>query len=224
MTYAEKMIHALENQELDKAEDFFNLSLKKDTAQDQVQLAEILLSKGFIQQAKTLYENKITHKEFSGESSIGLAEIYIEEGNDAEAFEELMKIPEESPLYIQSLLVQADLYQTQGLYEVSEQKLREAEQQYPDEPVIQFALGELLFEMGRYRLALVEYEKLVQEGYDEYAGTNLHFRMAECNSLVGNWEKAIDMYKEILEEGEHVDIYFQLALIYIQIEEYESAI
>ncbi len=57
----------------------------------------------------------------------------------------------DSPAYVRSLMVAADLYQTQELFEVSEQKLLEAMQLAPDEPAIQFALAELYFVMREFK-------------------------------------------------------------------------
>lgn len=53
----------------------------------------------------------------------------------------------------------ADLYQMQGLFEVSEQKLLKAQAILPDEPVIDFALGELYFTQGAYGKAVRQFKK-----------------------------------------------------------------
>ena len=224
MTYAEKAIQAIENHLLDEARENIDLSIQKDTEMDQVQLAEILFSKGFIQDAKKMYEYLLTIPEFAEEAKIRIAEIFIEEGADTAALDILLEVPKESPHYVEALLVLADLYQTQGLYEVSRQKLQEASMILPNEPVIHFALGELLFEIGQYPAALSEYEKLSKAGLNEFAGINLKFRIAESNSLIGRWDKAEELYLQILEKKGSPEIYFQLGLTYVQKENYESAI
>ena len=116
MTYAEKAIQAIENHLLDEARENIDLSIQKDTEMDQVQLAEILFSKGFIQDAKKMYEYLLTIPEFAEEAKIRIAEIFIEEGADTAALDILLEVPKESPHYVEALLVLADLYQTQGLY------------------------------------------------------------------------------------------------------------
>ena len=62
----------------------------------------------------------------------------------------LNEIHEEDPAFPQALLLLADLYQMQGLYEVSEHKLLKAKEILPDEVLIDFALGELYLEEGKF--------------------------------------------------------------------------
>ncbi|WP_368733657.1 hypothetical protein, partial [Deinococcus alpinitundrae] len=73
------------------------------------------------------------------------AEILVDQGENDRALANLEKIPEDSEFYVSALMVEADLYQTEELYEVSERKLLAAEQLAPDEPAIQLALGELYY-------------------------------------------------------------------------------
>ena len=54
----------------------------------------------------------------------------------------LAQVKPDSPAYLESLLVAADLYQTEEEFEVTEQKLQEAYRIAPDEPAVEFALGE----------------------------------------------------------------------------------
>src|SRR5699024_11877433 len=72
----------------------------------------------------------------------------------------LTSISEDDPAYLQALLQLADLYQSEGLFEVAESKLLEAKNIQPDEPIIDFALGEFFFSTGEYQRAIIHYEKL----------------------------------------------------------------
>ena len=56
----------------------------------------------------------------------------------------LSQITPKSNAYLEALLVSADLYQTQGAFDVSEQKLLTAYQLAPDEPVIEFAFSRVI--------------------------------------------------------------------------------
>ncbi len=69
------------------------------------------------------------------------AELLIDIDEEEKALEVLETISPEDPSYAESLLLMADLYQMQGLFEVSEQKLLQAKSMLQDEPVIDFALG-----------------------------------------------------------------------------------
>ncbi len=54
----------------------------------------------------------------------------------------------------------ADYYQMQGLFEVAENNINDALELLPNEPLLQFAKAELLFETGRFVEAARIYEEL----------------------------------------------------------------
>ncbi len=93
----------------------------------------------------------------------------------------------------------ADLYQMQGLFEVSEQKLLQAKSMLQDEPVIDFALGELYFTQGSYAKAVPYYEETAKERH-EIGGVNVHQRLAESLSAAGEFEEAISWYEKAAAE------------------------
>jgi len=224
LSYAEKVLESIDAHLLEEAERNLALSITQDSSEEKEQLAELLFSRGFIEEAKKVYQSLKEHTLYKEESTVRLAEIYLEEGNDLAALEELLQIPKASSYYVQALLVQADLYQTQGLYEVSEQKLKEAHGILPNEPIVLFALAELHFEMGQYYQAMKEYETLQEEGYSEFAGVDLLLRLGEMNSQMGNWREAVEFYQTSLEHEENPTVYFQLAVTYFQMKEYPLAI
>ncbi len=82
------------------------------------------------------------------EFTVFLAELYIDLDKEDEAIEVLHDIPENDDLYVQSLLLVADLFQMQGFDDVAEQKLLKAKEMMPDEPVITFGLAELYSSKG----------------------------------------------------------------------------
>ena len=47
----------------------------------------------------------------------------MEMGNEDDALELLLTVPDDAPEYPQALLVLADYYQMQGLFEVAEQRI-----------------------------------------------------------------------------------------------------
>ena len=56
------------------------------------------------------------------------------------------------------------MYQVLGIPEVSEAKLKEAANLMPEEPLIQFALGELYFTNGQFVEAITRYQSIVESG------------------------------------------------------------
>lgn len=112
----------------------------------------------------------------------------------------LETIPDTDPSYPESLLLMADLYQMQGLFEVSEQKLLQAKSILDNEPIIDFALGELYFTQGAYAKA-VQYFKTTAEEQSEIGGVNVHQRLAESLSASGEFEDAIPWYEKAVDEN-----------------------
>ncbi len=63
-----------------------------------------------------------------------------------ESFGYLEEISEDSSVYVEALLVKADLYQAEGLSDVAREKLLEASH-LSDKPIILFGLAELDMEL-----------------------------------------------------------------------------
>lgn len=223
MSYGKKMIEALQSQRLEESQNYFQEALQKDSDEELLVLADSLYELGFLQETKTISLQLLKKHPENDELKVHLAEIEIEENETESAMDRLLSIDETSDAYPQSLLVQADLYYIQGLYEVSEQKLLRAQEILGDEPAIQFALAELYFSLGNYTQAIKGYEDLMIAGYNELSGVNLAARCGGAYSAVGEFDEAIDYLKESLEEHEHVDTLFQLGFTYLQKEEYQRA-
>lgn len=223
MSYSRQMIEAIQNQQLKEAELYFQEALIHDGDEDLFALVETLYDLGFLGETKQLIRHLLQkHAEEDGLKLI-LAEIAIEEGSELEAFDWIDQVEERSPFYPQALLVAADYYQVLELPEVARKKLEEAKSILPDEPVIDFALGELLFTSGNYKEAILHYEQLVMSHHTEFAGTSLNSRLGNAYAATGDLESAIDYLKEAVELQETGDHLFQLGLVYFQQKDYEKA-
>lgn len=223
MNYGEQMIEALQNNALEEAQELFIEALEKDQPEELYVLADTLYQLGFLAETKAIYEHLLIDFSHDDELKIGLAEIAIEEDDIDGAMDWLMAIEEESPAYPQALLVSADLYQVQGLYEVSEQKLLLAKELLPDEPILTFALAELYFVMGKYAQAIYGYEELSEAGLGEISGINLAQRIGSAYSAVGDFEQAIPYLELAEKENETTDLLFELGFTYLQNKEYRRA-
>ena len=164
MTHSEKMLELLEKGQLEEAKKEFGWALRKDDDQMIYSLAEELYSLGFSKQSKRAYEKLLERYPDEDGIKTALADIEISDGNDDRALELLAQITPDSDSYLEALLVSADLYQTQGMFDVSEQKLLEARRLAPDETVILFGLAELYFNVKEYRKAAQCYLDLVKSG------------------------------------------------------------
>lgn len=223
MSYSQKMIDSLQNDQLSEAEELFILALEQDSIDELYQLSDSLYQLGFLEQTKRVLHHLLDHKPQDDEIRVNLAEIAIEEGNELEAIEWLQAIDKDSEVYPQALLVSADYYQVLDLPEVSEQKLLEAQSILENEPVILFALAELHFTMGKYAQAIREYEQLLTMGEENLAGIHLVSRLGSAYSALGDWENAIGYLEEAVEVDDTVDTLFQLGFTYFQIKEYPRA-
>lgn len=224
MTYSEKVIEAIQTGNLDEVDELIQLALGADDEETLYLLGNTLFQLGFLEETKRVYNHLIDINPSDDELKIYLAEIEIEDGQELEALELLHSIDPTSSSYSQSLLVQADYYHLNGLPEVSIQKLEEAEELLPEEPVVKFALAEVYFTTAEYQLAANYYEVLIDGNVEEVAGTLINARLGNAYLMLGNYEKAIENLNEALSYKDDPEVYYQLGFAYIQQEEFQKAI
>jgi tetratricopeptide (TPR) repeat protein len=215
MDRVNKIITMLENGQHIEAITEYNVVLTKGKPDEKFLLAEELLQFGFLSESKALVENLLTIYPEEGELLVLLGEILVESGDEEQAILELEKISEHDPSFGQSLLLLADLYQVQGLFEVCERKLLKAKDILPDEVVIDFALGELYSEQGEVTKALKSYEAVLKE-YNEIAGVSVYQRMAELLSASGEFEEALFYYDKAIDEKLEINTLFGYAFTALQ--------
>lgn len=224
MTYSEKMLDQLSSGQLDDAKKSFASALRHDDDDMLYSLAEELYGLGFVRQAQRTYLKLLERYPDEDQLRTALADIAIDEGNNDEALSYLDQIKPESNAYVQSLLVAADLYQTQELFEVSEQKLIEAYNQAPEEPVVLFALAEFYYMMGQYETAIPYYFSLIEQGETNFAQVDLAGRLGISYAQSGKFEMAIGYLKQVKPEFQSSDIRFQTGFTQLQLKQYEAAI
>lgn len=193
-------------------------------------IAEIYYELGLVDLAKDIIEELLALYPDEGELYTFMAELLIDLDEEDEAIEILLEINEDDPVYVQGQLLLADLYQLQGLDEVAEVKLLNAERKVPDEPIVQFGLGEFYLSRGDY-LKSIPYYKRVLPYQKELDGTNIALRLAEAFSASGDFEEALAYYKQGIENNATVDDHFgygytalQVGNFSIAIEEFEKVI
>lgn len=114
----------------------------------------------------------------------------------------------------EKLMLEADLYQQINMLEVAIDKLQDALELEPNDPIIHFALAELLYYDGQYLRATTEYETVLETGEYQVNGVNLFSRMADCSLQSGNYTDAIGLFDEISEEEMVSEDYFKKAIAY----------
>src|SRR5699024_5249935 len=199
-------VHLMEAKQSDKAISMLEDYLPKADDEEKFTIAELYIQWGFLTEASDILRELMHQFPNESEIKVMLADVYIEQDNDEEAINLLNDIEEDDPAYVQTLMQLADLYQAQGLVEVAEQKLLTAKHYEPNEPIIDFALGELLFSNGDYRQAITYYEK-VRPVAKEVANISINDRLAEAYAASGEYEIALETYQDI--DSEDPDTLFK---------------
>ncbi|WP_110927621.1 tetratricopeptide repeat protein [Bacillus massiliglaciei] len=223
MNTVEKVIRLLKKGELTEAKEHINRIKSSESAEDTLLLAEELMQLGFLSEAKELLEHLLTVYPGEGELIISMAEILIDMDQEDEAILMLENISEEDDLYPSALLLEADLYQMQGMGEVSERKLLHAKELLPDEVIIDFALGELYYQQGKDQLAISHYIKVLEQT-EEIGGTNVNLRLAEALSGSGKFEEALPYFDKAMNESVDMNTLFEYAFTAYQAGMHKTAI
>ncbi|KRM90990.1 tetratricopeptide repeat protein [Liquorilactobacillus cacaonum] len=224
MNRSENVINLIEDGKIEKATELFNQVLKESDAEEIYNLAEDLYMLGFSNFAKKAYQSLLA--KFPNEDILRaqLADLAVSDGHDEEALEYLSAIKPESDAYVNSLLVAADLYQTQGLLEVSEHKLLEALQLAPDEEAVIFGLAEFYFSTKKFGKAIESYLTLVKLGFTQLASVSMVQRLGQCYAEVGKFEQALGYFDQLNDKQISPDARFQIAFTQLQVKNYEEAI
>ena len=219
MNNSEKMLSAIEAQDLVQAEQWFEKALLEDSDSILLDLAEYLESIGFFLQAKRIY-NKLAP--LYPQVNLNLAAIASEDGDLEEAFGYLEEIRSNDPWYVNALLIKADLYQMEGLPDVAREKLVEASQ-LSDDPIITFGMAEIDFELGNFTQAIKEYASLDNRTIYEQTGISTYQRIGVSYASLGKFEAAIEFLQKAIELEYDESAVFELAVILYDQEDYQKA-
>ena len=219
MNNSEKMLSAIEAQDLVQAEQWFEKALLEDSDSILLDLAEYLESIGFFLQAKRIY-NKLAP--LYSQVNLNLAAIASEDGDLEEAFAYLEEIRSNDPWYVNALLIKADLYQMEGLPDVAREKLVEASQ-LSDDPIITFGMAEIDFELGNFTQAIKEYASLDNRTIYEQTGISTYQRIGVSYASLGKFEAAIEFLQKAIELEYDESAVFELAVILYDQEDYQKA-
>ena len=220
MNNSQQMLEALNQQDLAKADSYFQKAIKKDSDEVLLELGSYLEGIGFYPQASQIYE-KLSPK--FPEVNISLASIASEDGLIEEAFAYLENISPESDWYVSALVLKADLYQMEGLTDVAREKLLEA-RNYSDDPLLIFGLAELDSELGNDLEAIKGYALLDNRSIYQQTGISTYQRIGISYARLGKFESAIEFLEKAIELEYDDQVAFELASIYFDKEEYQKAV
>ena len=220
MNNSQQMLEALEQQDLSRADSFFEKALEEDSDEILLELGSYLEGIGFYPQASQIYE-KLSPK--FPEVNISLASIASEDGLIEEAFAYLENISQESDWYVSALVLKADLYQMEGLTDVAREKLLEA-RNYSDDPLLIFGLAELDSELGNDLEAIKGYAQLDNRSIYQQTGISTYQRIGLSYARLGKFESAIEFLEKAIELEYDDQVAFELASLYFDKEEYQKAV
>ena len=220
MNNSQQMLEALNQQDLAKADSYFQKAIKKDSDEVLLELGSYLEGIGFYPQASQIYE-KLSPK--FPEVNISLASIASEDGLIEEAFAYLENISPESDWYVSALVLKADLYQMEGLTDVAREKLLEA-RNYSDDPLLIFGLAELDSELGNDLEAIKGYALLDNRSIYQQTGISTYQRIGISYARLGKFESAIEFLEKAIELEYDDQVAFELASLYFDKEEYQKAL
>ncbi|HFU4026040.1 TPA: tetratricopeptide repeat protein [Streptococcus suis] len=219
MNNSEKMLVCLEQQDLVKADKYFKRALERDSDEVLLDLATYLEGIGFLPQAKEIYEQLLgVHPELA----IQLGQIAIEDGLVEEALGYLEEVAEDSPFYLEALLVNADLYQSEGLADVAREKLLEAAN-LSDEPIILLGLAEIDMELENFKEAISYYAQLDNRMIYELTGISTYQRIGLAYASLGKFEVAVEFLEKAVELEYDDRTVFELATLLLEQGEYQKS-
>ena len=223
MSYSEKLLDAIERQDFSQEKSLLQKALDKDEPEILASLAENLVGLGFTDLAKEIYRSLIARFPKEDLFKIYLAEILLNDGQDDDGLTLLYNISPDSSAYLDSLLVQADYYQTNGLLETAYKKLLAAEKIAPDEDVVKFGLAELDYLSGHYEQALSRYQDLLKR-HKTFSEVNLNDRLFQTLAKLGRYEEAGEVIAKNGNDILDIDSKYQAALVMLTLHKDDQAI
>ncbi|MEN2036688.1 tetratricopeptide repeat protein [Staphylococcus haemolyticus] len=205
-----KLIDDINLQKLDNLDSRVNDALTSNNDDALFILGETLYNFGLKPQGLEVFRTLYHKYPDESELLIYFIEGLMSENQTDEALEYLSQVA----ISTEKLMLEADLYQQINMTEVAIDKLIEARELEPNDPIIHFALAEMLYFDGQYLRATREYEVVLDTGEYEVNGINLFARMADCALQSGNYSDAINLYDEINEDEMTSEDFFKKAIAY----------
>ncbi len=223
MTYSEQLLDAIEKHDFSQDKILLKKALDHDQPEILASLAENLTDYGFTDLSKDVYRALIAKFPNEDLFKVYLAEILLNDGQDDDGLSLLYNISPNSDAYLESLLVQADYYQTNGLFETAKDKLLQALKLAPEEDAIKFGLAELEFNSGQYEEALAHYKDLIKR-QDTFGEVNLIQRLFQTEAKLGQYEEASQVIKKHSNAILDIDSKYQAGLVMLSVGDDDQAI
>lgn len=223
MSYSEQLLDSIQNHDFSQSKHLLKEALNNDDPEILASLAENLTGLGFTDLAKEVYRALIVKFPKEDLFKVYLAEILLNDGDEDDGLSLLYSVSHDSSAYLDSLLVQADYYQTSGLIETAKDKLLQALKIAPEEDAVKFGLAELDYLSGDYEQALALYKDLVQR-QETFGEVNLNQRLFATNAKVGNYEQAAEIIRKRSDSIFDIDSKYEAGLVMLSVGDDDKAI
>lgn len=223
MNYSQELLDAIQNHDFSKTNILLKKALDNDEPEILASLAENLTDLGFTDLSKEIYQALIARFPKEDLFKVYLAEILLNDGQEDDGLTLLYAIDKESDAYVESLLAQADYYQSNGLIETAKQKLLEAQNIAPNEDAILFGLAELDYMSGNFEEALKYYRQLFKNN-KTFGEVVISQRVAACLAQLGEYEQAAELIKNNASDLLTIDAQYEAGLILLSAGDYKEAI
>lgn len=187
-------------------------------------VTQAYIAYGFFEEAVSMYRALREALPDMEQLKVDEAQVLIELGDEDSALLLLEQVDKEDDVYLQVLLIEADYYGMLGMTEVAMQKVNEAYQRAPEEPIIQFAYAETALAVGNNREAIRMYEMLQEEGHESIGNVSIVQRLAEAHRAGGAYEEATSYFEQVIEEEATPDDLLDMAYVQVQSGHPERAI
>ncbi|MCT4786174.1 tetratricopeptide repeat protein [Exiguobacterium aestuarii] len=189
------IIEMLESGETEHALAHIEELEKEGSDDDRLAIADLYLELGLADRATDVLSKLYVDYEGDPNVALSLAEAYLDSDREEEAIAVLEKIKsDDAETQVRSLVLLADLYQSQGLDEVAVKKLMQALEKNPDEPLLIYGLAELYASTGSFEQAIPLYARLPKMKLP--AEIDYQADYAEALTMVGSFEEALEEYEK----------------------------
>lgn len=223
MSYSEQLLDAIQNHDFSSNQILLKKALDNDDPELLASLADNLTDMGFTDLSKQIYRALIAKFPHEDLFKVYLAEILLNDGLEDDGLTLLYNISPTSDAYLESLLAQADYYQTNGLVETAKQKMLQAKELAPDEDAVTFGLAELDYLSGNYADALKYYQELAQNN-KTFGEVVMSQRIAACLAKLGDYEAAAQELREHSNDILSIDALYEAGLIMLSANDDKAAI
>lgn len=210
MSHAKRVIDLLHSGEFDQMAVELKKSIQTDDIEVLADLAEYLSMMGFSQESRQVYD-KLENEQLDQTAIIlNLAEMKVDDGDLDGALALLYQVDAEDENYVAALVMIADIYQLDGVWEAALEKLQEA-RQLTDSPLVIFAIAELYYNQGNWEAAIKYFASLSQREILELTKVSTYQRIGTAYASLGEFENAEKILEKSLELAHDDTILFELA-------------